>query len=128
MSECTIRTRDWPKRNGSDERRSVRGTPWAEIRLVFGKPIEKQQQRVDLVVVGAIRDRNELIFEIGEPRSFVRQQDATRFEAALLPAMRITLSAAERRLTTLRRVCSLKSWITQTRFRARARHHWRDRR
>jgi hypothetical protein len=44
---------------------------WGGDTACFGKPIEKQQQRVDLVVV-AIRERKELVFEIGEPRSFVR--------------------------------------------------------
>lgn len=43
-----------------------------EIALVLRKPLEEQQQRVDLVVVAAAREVKELFLEIGEPRGFVR--------------------------------------------------------
>src|SRR5215813_4179992 len=54
--------------------------------LVLRKPLEKQQQRVDLVVVAAARKGEQLLLEIGEPRGLPWQQDAAGFEAALLAA------------------------------------------
>ena len=53
---------------------------------MLGKPVEEQQQRIDLIVVSAVRKREELALEIGKPRCLVREQDATRFETPLLTA------------------------------------------
>jgi hypothetical protein len=38
-----------------------------DVRLIFGKPIEKQQNRVDLVVMSAIRKAQEFALEICKP-------------------------------------------------------------
>src|SRR6202043_3131778 len=57
-----------------------------DVLLVMGKPVEEQQQRIDLVVVTAVGKREELVLEIRQPEGLVREQDATSFEAALLTA------------------------------------------
>jgi len=57
-----------------------------KIPLVFSKPIEEQQQRIDLVVVATTGEGEKFVLEIGEPEGLRRQEDATRFKAALLPA------------------------------------------
>src|SRR5271168_4063358 len=44
--------------------------------FVLGEPIEELQQGVDLVVMTAVRERQELAFKIGQPGGFFWQQDS----------------------------------------------------
>src|SRR5206468_862383 len=62
-----------PHENGRTEDKGL------EVLLMLGITVEEEQQRIDLVVVAAIGESEELVLEIGEPEGFGWQEDATGF-------------------------------------------------
>jgi hypothetical protein len=56
----------------------------SSVLLVFCCPVEEEQQRVDLVVVSPMWECKQFLFEVCQPISLIRQQDAAGFETALM--------------------------------------------
>ncbi len=54
--------------------------------LVFRKPVQGEHQRVDLIVVAAVWERQQLVFKISEPRCLGGQQNAASLKPSFVPA------------------------------------------
>src|SRR5215813_5441377 len=60
------------------------GPSHIDVGFILGEPIKKQHERVDLIVITATWERQEFAFELCQPWSFYRQQNAGCFEPSLV--------------------------------------------